>query len=127
MGKLSPTICFLLVVLFYASDTVNIKLVAGQTCKEVIGLCRDCDHRCKSRHPSRTTTSDCDFNTGPSGIPKCVCSYKCETQCNGSGGLCSLQCGPECCNAICAAKFNSGRGYCDNSSGVNACQCQYAC
>ncbi|KAF7121460.1 hypothetical protein RHSIM_Rhsim13G0155400 [Rhododendron simsii] len=124
MGKLPPTICFLLLVLFYASGTLKIKLVAGQTCSEIIGECLFCESKCDKRYPG--STFDCDPNKG-GRFPACVCSFKCPKQCKVGGGRCSANCGPQCCNANCAAKYNFGSGYCDNSVGVNLCQCVYAC
>ncbi|XP_058198485.1 defensin-like protein 183 [Rhododendron vialii] len=133
MAKLSPTICFLLVVLLHASDTLKIKSVAGGTCLEGLGLCgSDCDQRCKSRHPPGSSSGSCDFTLNP---PLCTCYYSCGKQppappqrnCHGGLGRCSQKCNTKCCNASCAAKFNYGQGYCDDSAGVSICQCQYVC
>ncbi|KAI8525138.1 hypothetical protein RHMOL_Rhmol13G0205700 [Rhododendron molle] len=126
MDKLSPTTFFLLLVLFYASDTLKIKLVAGQTCTEILGECLYCESKCNKRYPG--STFDCEPSKATGGFPACVCSFKCPTQCRGGGDVrCSAECGPECCNKNCAAKYNSGSGYCDNSVGHNLCQCVYAC
>jgi len=49
-------------------------------------------------------------------------------QCNGSQGLCKEECGEECCNSKCAAKYKDGVGTCKlYAKGYNFCICKYAC
>ncbi|KAF7838008.1 defensin-like protein 183 [Senna tora] len=101
--------------------TVGIERVEGNACSEAMGQCGpagDCDQRCKAQHPGGE--GSCDLNL-------CTCYYSCgpppsppgpERKCSGAAGLCTIECGSECCNSECARKYNEGIGFCQLTVGI---------
>lgn len=95
--------------LICCSDTLKIKMVAGETCSEIIGECVFCEAKCNKRYPG--STFDCEPSKDRSGFSSWVCFFKCPRQCKVGAGRCSANYGPECCNKNCASKYNNGSGY----------------
>ncbi|CAN8276405.1 unnamed protein product [Cochlearia groenlandica] len=103
----------------------------AQICREGLGICNQCDERCKARH-GPTAQGTCDR------YQLCTCLYYCgppqappqpppRKQCYGGAGLCDIKCGNPCCNQSCAQKYPGGGGYCDSLGSSLLCKCQYPC
>ncbi|XP_013624941.1 PREDICTED: defensin-like protein 183 [Brassica oleracea var. oleracea] len=103
--------------------------VNANVCSEGLGICNQCDERCKARH-GPTGQGMCDrYNL-------CTCNYICApvppppsppTHCSGGAGLCDTRCGNPCCNQSCAQKYPGGVGFCDSLAHTVLCKCQYPC
>ncbi|CAH2077516.1 unnamed protein product [Thlaspi arvense] len=102
--------------------------VKADICEEGLGICNQCDERCKAKH-GPTAESSCDR------YQLCTCRYTCgppspsppSKQCTGGAGFCSTTCGNQCCNQSCAQKYPGGVGFCENLDHSLLCKCQYPC
>ncbi|KAI6680912.1 hypothetical protein NL676_034793 [Syzygium grande] len=135
MAEVFRKCCLLILLLVFQGWMIEIPK-AEELCSVGLGQCKrgnDCQQRCAASHGPASQGS-CDFSIHP---PLCTCLYDCPgkppaapplpKKCNGSGGLCTLECTDQCCSNRCATKFSNGHGNCDKSAGPWLCQCQYPC
>ncbi|KAL1210581.1 putative defensin-like protein [Cardamine amara subsp. amara] len=47
--------------------------------------------------------------------------------CEGGAGICTPQCGEDCCEAHCVKKYRGGSGSCNSIGNILLCQCEYPC
>lgn len=122
---------------FIAVGALMIPSSEGKSCTDYLGGCvndAECAPKCSAKHPGGR-----GYCYAPIPVFKtCYCNYQCgpserqpepKRNCNAGLGPCSRKsCGDSCCNSKCAAKYNNGIGFCDNSAGaVSLCQCKYVC
>lgn len=116
------------------NDTYSVTVknkVNANICTEGLGICNQCDERCKARHgPTGRGTCDrynlctCDYICGPAPRPPGPPPTK---RCSGGAGLCGTKCGKPCCNQSCAQKYPGGVGSCDSLAHTLLCNCEYPC
>ncbi|KAF8053153.1 hypothetical protein N665_1458s0011 [Sinapis alba] len=127
MKKALSLVIFMIFSIMLASVKNKVK---ANICSEGLGICSQCDERCKARH-GPTGQGMCDrYNL-------CTCNYICgpvptppsppTKQCSGGAGLCDTKCGNPCCNQSCAQKYPGGVGFCESLAHTLLCKCQYPC
>ncbi|EOA12632.1 hypothetical protein CARUB_v10027542mg [Capsella rubella] len=125
--KKTTSLVFLVSLLIIFASVLN--QVKAETCDDNLGLCKNCDQRCKAKH-GPSSVSKCN---GPEGT--CMCTHECAPApklfpakvCVGAIDMCTDTCPLSCCDRLCAIKYKNGRGGCVNYVGYRMCICEYSC
>ncbi|CAI8601819.1 unnamed protein product [Vicia faba] len=118
----TPFYFFFILVLIVAVQWIQVE---GGECTNVVGPCEGCSFVCNVfAAGSKVLGHDCSFNN------LCTCTFeepaKGEPKCDIGLGLCTSDCGNDCCKKKCTSKYPStGSGSCVNRYGVNYCSCTY--
>ncbi|KAM7266815.1 hypothetical protein ACFE04_008981 [Oxalis oulophora] len=136
MISLAPSCSSLYICLIFSTMLLmtSSQVKTGNICTQGLGTCArgpDCNNRCRALHSGGQGTCDSTFKP-----MLCNCRYQCGPSppqpptgkvCYGGKGMCSLQCGDQCCNQKCAAGYKQGTGFCDSIGYNRLCKCQYTC